>query len=157
METGTLEKILVAFDGSEESKKALSYAITFARVFNSLITIVYVAGETVIGPLVSPSAASQAGEFQASLLPLPENIRDLMTKEALDILSQTKEDVEKIWHKLDFAVVSGDPSSEIVKEAKKGYDLVIVGHRGLHSSLFSLGNVAEKVVKNAPCSVLVIK
>jgi len=152
-----LEKILVAFDGSEESKKCLSLAIKLAELFDSYITIFYVAGQTIIGPMISSSAATLSSELQGTILPLPENMRNVMTKEALNVLSQTKEDVEKLSKKIDYAIVFGDPASEIIKEAEKGYDLIVIGYRGTHSTMLSLGNVSEKVTKNAPCSVLVIK
>jgi nucleotide-binding universal stress UspA family protein len=152
-----MEKILVAFDGSEESKKCLSLAIKLAGLFESYITVFYVAGQTVVGPMISSSAATHSSELQGTILPIPENMRDLMTKEALNVLSQTREDVEKLSKKIDYAIVFGDAASEIVKEAQKGYDLIVIGYRGTHSTMLSLGNVAEKVTKNAPCSVLVLK
>ena len=152
-----MEKILVAFDGSEESKNCLSLAIKLAGLFDSYITIFYVAGQTIVGPMISSSAATHSSELQGTILPLPENMRDLMTKEALKVLSQTEEDVEKLAKKIDYAIVFGDPASEIVKEAEKGYDLIVIGYRSTHSTMLSMGNVAEKVTKNAPCSVLVIK
>ena len=42
---------------------------------------------------------------------------------------------------------------------KKKFDLVVVGLKGIHSKLSQifLGSVAESVVKNTPCDVLVIK
>ncbi|MGD0329251.1 MAG: universal stress protein [Nitrososphaeria archaeon] len=152
-----MEKILVAFDGSEKSKKCLSLAIKLAGLFESYITVFYVAGQTVVGPMISSSAATHSSELQGTILPIPGNMRDLMTKEALDVLSQTREDVEKLSKKIDYAIVFGDPASEIVKEAEKGYDLIVIGYHSTHSTMLSLGNVAEKVTKNAPCSVLVFK
>ncbi|MHA2182116.1 MAG: universal stress protein [Promethearchaeota archaeon] len=42
---------------------------------------------------------------------------------------------------------------------KKKFDLVVVGLKGIHSKLSQIfvGSVAESVVKNAPCDVLVIR
>ena len=47
--------------------------------------------------------------------------------------------------------------SRMVK--KKKFDLVVVGIKGIHSKISQifLGSVAEDVVKNAPCDVLVIR
>jgi len=151
-----LERILVAFDGLEESKKALYIALKLASLFDSHVTVLNVAGQSIV-PIVSSSISSHVGESQGAIYPLPEHMRDMMVKEAMKILSETKEDVEKTWSKLDFAIVFGDAASEIVKEAQKGYDLIVIGYRSVHSPILSLGNVAEKVVKNAPCSVLVIR
>ncbi|MGQ9781590.1 MAG: universal stress protein [Nitrososphaeria archaeon] len=152
-----MEKILVAFDGSEESRKCLSVAIQLAEAFDSLVTVLYVAGQSIVGPVVSPSVSVSSTEVQGSILPLPENMRNMMTREALRVLAETKEDTEKVWRKLDFAIVYGDAASEIIKEARKGYDLIVIGYRSKHSDMLSLGNVAEKVTKSAPCSVFIIK
>ncbi|MEM4140667.1 MAG: universal stress protein [Nitrososphaeria archaeon] len=151
-----MEKILVAFDGLEESKKALLIALKLASFFDSHVTILNVAGQSIV-PMVPSSISSHVGESQGTIYPLPEHMKDMMVKEAIKILSETKEDIESVWNKLDFAIVFGDPASEIIKEAQKSYDLIVIGYRSVHSPIMSLGNVAEKVVKNASCSVLVIR
>ena len=57
------------------------------------------------------------------------------------------------------AMVSGDPRSVLVEEARRWKaDLVVVGSHG-RSGLkrMVLGSVAEHVVRQAPCSVLIVK
>jgi nucleotide-binding universal stress UspA family protein len=51
----------------------------------------------------------------------------------------------------------GDPAEEILAEAKAGgYDLVVVGSRGLGPvGRLLLGSVSTEVVENARCPVLV--
>ncbi len=46
---------------------------------------------------------------------------------------------------------------KIVKE--EGFDLVVIGTRGIHSKLnqLLLGTVAQRVAKHAPCDVLIIR
>jgi nucleotide-binding universal stress UspA family protein len=53
----------------------------------------------------------------------------------------------------------GDPAEEILRVAKDGgYDLIVVGHRGLSPvKAFLLGSVSNQVVSHAPCSVLVVR
>jgi nucleotide-binding universal stress UspA family protein len=53
----------------------------------------------------------------------------------------------------------GDPADEIVTAARdEGYDLIVVGHRGLSPiKAFLLGSVSSRVVTHAPCSVLVVR
>jgi nucleotide-binding universal stress UspA family protein len=54
---------------------------------------------------------------------------------------------------------SGDPDDELVHVAiDEGADLLVVGsheHRGIER--FLLGSTSEKVLRHAPCSVLVVK
>ena len=42
---------------------------------------------------------------------------------------------------------------------EEGFDLVVIGTKGIHSKLrqILLGSVAQRVVKNAPCDVLVVR
>jgi nucleotide-binding universal stress UspA family protein len=56
-------------------------------------------------------------------------------------------------------VRSGHPADEIIDTAEEiGADLVVVGSKGLTGGmLFLLGSVSQKVMKYAPCSVLLTK
>ena len=60
---------------------------------------------------------------------------------------------------LNFSVEIGDPAEEISLEAKHNpAGLIIVGSHGRRGlSRFFLGSVAERVVRHAPCPVLVFK
>jgi nucleotide-binding universal stress UspA family protein len=56
-------------------------------------------------------------------------------------------------------LAEGDPAAEIVKRARSlSADLVIVGtHDTFGLERFLLGSVAEKVAKQAPCPVLIVR
>jgi nucleotide-binding universal stress UspA family protein len=57
-------------------------------------------------------------------------------------------------------VVSGVPWHEIVEVARRdpGYDMVVLGTQGRTGlSHILLGSVAERVVRHAPCPVLVVR
>jgi universal stress protein A len=60
---------------------------------------------------------------------------------------------------VDCSFLAGEPISEIVRFAREGsYDLIVMGTHGraeLEHAVF--GSVAEKVVREAPCSVLVVR
>jgi nucleotide-binding universal stress UspA family protein len=55
--------------------------------------------------------------------------------------------------------MKGDPETEIIEHAREwGADLIVVGwHDRSRLERFLVGSVSEHVVKNAPCSVLVLK
>ena len=55
--------------------------------------------------------------------------------------------------------VGGDPAAEIVRFADRGdFDLVVMGTHGRSGVRhLLLGSVAERVVRNATCSVLVVR
>ena len=56
-------------------------------------------------------------------------------------------------------VVAGDPAGEIVRyAADAGIDVIVMGTHGRTGvDRLLLGSVAEKVMRDAPCSVLVVK
>ena len=58
----------------------------------------------------------------------------------------------------EMKVANGDPAEEILKEARQGgYDLLIVGTRGLGPvGRLLLGSVSSKVADRSPCPVLVV-
>jgi nucleotide-binding universal stress UspA family protein len=55
--------------------------------------------------------------------------------------------------------MTGDPETEILEHAREwGADLIVVGSHDLSRlERFLVGSIAGKVVKHAPCSVLVLK
>ncbi len=144
-----VKKILVPTDFSEESKKALKYAALFARQFGASIVLLHVAepleymhlADTDYAPL--NTLDTHPDSYYQALREL-----QLLAKEVTD------------FHLLATALVRrGTPYREIVAVAKTlGIDLMIVsthGYTGLKHAL--LGSTAEKVVRYAPCPVLVVR
>jgi nucleotide-binding universal stress UspA family protein len=56
-------------------------------------------------------------------------------------------------------LVKNDNPEDYIQKVAKKYDLIVIGIKGVHSKLSQvfLGSVAEAVVKNAPCDVMVIR
>lgn len=140
-------KILVGYDGSEASKKALYKAIGLAKI---------IGGELHIVGVVRPF------EFATVDFILPEEIeeyeREELSKEekylreALDIV---KGEGLNAYTK----VLEGEPSEELMDYAdSNGCDLIVVGHRGIGGfKRMILGSTASNLVKYANQSVLVVK
>jgi nucleotide-binding universal stress UspA family protein len=124
--------ILVALDGSKDSKKALEYAIEISRKYGSEITLLSVA-ETVL-PQIGKDAAKA----------LAQRILSQAEIQAKDMMVQKR-------------IVFGHPVKEIVRIAREGnFDLVALGSRGVSAARrFVLGSVSDSVARSAPCSVLI--
>ena len=64
-------------------------------------------------------------------------------------------------HKVSVKTIlaQGDPAEEIVNAAKEGkFQMIVLGHRGRSAtSMLLLGSVAQKVVRHACCSTLVVR
>jgi nucleotide-binding universal stress UspA family protein len=134
-----LKKILVPVDFSDCSRKALQYAIPFARQFDAELVLLHV--EELL-----PAVADMG--------PIP-----------IELPPNGRVELEAVQRSLGGAVSSstslraGSPHVEIAAAARElGIDLIILsthGRRGL--SRVVLGSTAEKVVRHAPCPVLVVR
>jgi len=140
-----LRNILVPTDFSEPSKKALSYALYFAKKNGLTITLLHV-----IEPvLVYPDAVSLS-MMDAALGPaaVKKAFRTLCKEERVD-----KRLVQNTL------IRRGTPHHEIVQAARElESDLIIIatnGYTGLAHVL--LGSTTERVVRHAPCPVLVVR
>ncbi len=142
-----IRRILVPVDFSEHSRKALQYAVDLGLVFDAEIVLVFVV-EMVGYP-------SDLGFGQA---PIPAIEREL-TERGKSELNRLAE--EYVGGKLvvRLHVPAGRPFIEIIRAAKDlEADLIIIathGHTGMEHILF--GSTAEKVVRKAPCPVLVVR
>jgi nucleotide-binding universal stress UspA family protein len=140
-----IKKILVPIDFSECARKALQYAIPFAKEHNASLTLAYVAVPT-----------SYAGfEYGRSDYGYEADLRAGAEKELAKLVAdEVRGEVNA-----ESLVRSGSPVLEIVEIAKEiGADLIVIsthGRTGLKHVL--LGSVAELVVRQAPCPVLVVR
>jgi nucleotide-binding universal stress UspA family protein len=134
--------IMVAVDGSKESRLALADAIELARDSNARLTIVHVAA-----PPPSMARTTAAGAFAVSEL---EASHEPLLRAA----------VEKVPKDLPVTslLIHGAPAQAIVGAAKEyRMDLIVIGSHGrgrVGSAL--LGSVSQAVVHDSPVPVLVV-
>ncbi|MEI6341298.1 MAG: universal stress protein [Verrucomicrobiota bacterium] len=141
-----LRKILVPVDFSQPSRKAVHYARMFAEQFAAAIVLVHV-----VEPMTYPP------DFAVVPL-LPPDVEEARMRELqrqLDAIAKGVGGGIAVAAK----VFVGRPWQGVVEEAKaSGADLIVVsthGYTGLKHAL--LGSVAEKIVRHAPCPVLVVR
>ena len=142
------ERILVATDFGEAATIALTRGCELARMFGSRLFLVHVV-EDVSAHFGAPEYAAAIGQIQTDL---EASAREYMNR----LLA--REDVRA--RDAEAAVVTlGAPAAAIVSFARdKQADLIVMGThgRGKIASLL-VGSVAEKVVRTAPCPVLVVR
>lgn len=144
---GAFSKILVPVDFSEHSAAALRQAREISGRFDSELHVV-----TVVEPW--PPAASMTAE----LYPL---YRDYVLQAQARAATQLNELVATIAGstRIQHSVRAGNVQQELVKYIEENQiDLVVLGTHGRTGlSHWLMGSVAEKVVRLAPCSVLVAR
>lgn len=142
-----VKRVLVPIDFSEHSKNALQYAISFARQFSSELILVYV-----VEPAIYPADFS----FGQVALPSIENELRERGKQELDQLVKVHIGTSLPARTM---IRTGKPYLEIVTAAaEENADLIIIathGHGGMEHLLF--GGTAERVVRKAPCPVLMVR
>ncbi|GHC31198.1 universal stress protein [Aidingimonas halophila] len=143
------QSILVAVDGSDNSRKALEVAAQLAQGTASL-TILHVP-ET-----LTHGATMVWGIGAVDLQTTPEE-HDKIGQEVVSKAADAARDMGVT--KLDTRVERGEPARTILRQAEKlGVDAIVLGSRGLSDlSGFVFGSVSHKVTHAANCSVITVR
>jgi len=151
-------QILAAIDGSETGRRALLKAIEMKKLHNSQLTVMHVAETAIRRPTTTYVEKSVvSGELAQTIATLPESSLKKTLLRATTALEEARLIAEKEGVKPRLILREGEPAAEILREASKNFDLIILGFRGEHPSSIGLGRVVNRVIANAPCSVLVIR
>ena len=141
----TAQRFLVPVDFSEDANQAVEYAIALASKLGARVTLLHVIQLLPLG----------SGDMGVTV-PYAY-IQDLEA----DVTSRMQAYLERVTAGLEgeIAVVHGVPFQEILETAKtQQIDLIIMGTQGRTGLQHVLmGSVAEKVVRLAPCPVLVVR
>ncbi|GAB4482626.1 MAG: universal stress protein [Thermodesulfovibrionales bacterium] len=141
--TGKYASILVPFDGSEFSKRALARACRIAHEDSSSVTALY----------VIPRYEEMVDFFKT------ESIRASLMKEAEKIVGTAKDLALLDGITLTTTIAEGNGPDRITEEAgRHGHDLIVMGshgYRGLNKAI--IGSTTERVILNASCPVLVVR
>lgn len=124
-----VKKILYPTDFSSYSNQAYFHAVGLAETYGASLTVVYVH---------APGAPEGRDHWRQQL----EQVRPANPK-------------IPVRHVL----LEGDPAGEIARfAADAGIDVIVIGTHGRTGvDRLVMGSVAEKVMREAPCSVLVVK
>src|SRR5215212_10724564 len=142
-------KILLATDGSEDSKLAARAAADLAKSSGSELHVVYVE------PM--PERHSRPMRFTFDLPPkLVESVEEearTKLEKLVQMMRQESSDVTQAHAR------EGLPAAEIVTLAEEvGAGLIVMGSRGLGGVTRALmGSVSDSVVRHAHCPVLVVR
>jgi len=148
------KKILVPVDGSDFADLAAQRAVFIAVKHGGMITLLHV---------INNGSSNRSGHLRHSL---KNNNKDELEQEGLSLLSQVKSNLQAIQAAeqnsqvcIETELAWGNPADVIVEKARQGgYNLIVMGSRGLGAiSSLLLGSVSDRVVKMAPCPVLIVR
>lgn len=140
---GTYGSILVPFDGSEFSKKALDRACQLSKMDGADITVLY----------VIPRYEEMIGFFKT------ESIKQSLFKEAEKIMDEAKKIALSHGASIASTIQEGHAGDRIVEIASAmKHDLIVMGTYGWKGvSKAIMGSTTERVIMNASCPVLVVR
>jgi nucleotide-binding universal stress UspA family protein len=140
-----IRRILVPIDFSEPSLAALRYAADLARSVRATLDVVHVVEAMAYAPMIG------------SALDL-ERLREEQERAARARLDQLGAALGKRLGRKHTALRVGNAVVRIIDEAKRRRsDLIVMATQGRHGvGRLLLGSVAERVVRTAPCPVLIV-
>lgn len=135
------KNIIMAYDGSKFSNKALQEAISIAKSSG--------------GSLLILSVVDITDEFESEAPGLTDKMTEKLLKSAQKALGKAV--AAKVKAKVEVHV--GDAYEMIVDIAKKKKaDVIVMGSHGRTGlTRLLMGSVTSRVIGHAPCSVLVVK
>ena len=146
-----MKKIIIAYDGSVASKRAVEMALKSSDKDDELTLLTVIPAELaessftkMLLPTIDLSSVVKSGSFK---------------ERAIETLSKVVAEIENNVKKVNIVVESGDPADEILMSAKKHEaDIIVLGYKGYgKEGRFLLGSVTDKVVRHAGVSVLVVR
>jgi nucleotide-binding universal stress UspA family protein len=142
----TIQHILVPVDFSGHAEQALEYAMGLARKLSARLTLLHVIHTMPLG-VVDGGATLPPSYFQE------------LEAEVQQEMETYRQRVQEAGLEGTILVMHGVPFQSIVDTARDQHvDLIVMGTQGRTGlAHVFLGSVAEKVVRLAPCPVLVTR
>lgn len=135
-----MKRILVGYDGSEAADHALAQACRLAVAFGSSVTLLTAAADRLVREDGIVTAAVDEKLAHSVAAAGAQRARSAGVSA------------------VDSRISLEAPDDALVLAAQEGYDLLVVGHRGLGAlQEFFLGSTAKSVVDRVTCSVLVVR
>ncbi|CAD6368695.1 Universal stress protein UspA and related nucleotide-binding protein [metagenome] len=150
-----LSKILVPYDGSKYSIKALSRAMELAHNLDSEIFLFSVVHQSYISPPGILGLTRTKSEKDA----IKKWIKTIRT-DTENMLKVAVKRCDENGITASYNTSQGNVANEILNFAKKkNISLIVIGSQGLHGveKLMTLGSVSRRVSEQAKCPVLLVK
>ena len=147
----SIKKIILATDFSDTAKEAGYHALLLAQTHNAELKVLHVF-DTTAWNVPSHYFFVPAGPGYKRLV---EDFKETQ-KRGKDTL---KELAKSFDLEVETIITEGQPGHEIVRVAAElNADLIVLGTHGYSGwNRFTIGSVAEFVVRHAPCAVLTIR
>jgi len=137
-----ISKILIAYDGSDPSKRAFDFGLDIASKYSAELLVL-------------------------SVVRLPEPAVDVETESLVESggeyykeqFAELREKAASLGITPRFEVAVGHPAEQIIDRAEEeNVDLIVMGHRGkTFVERWLLGSVSKRVLSYAHCAVTIVR
>ncbi len=152
------KRILVPFDTSELSIKALEKAVELSVVNQSQISILHVINEI---PLPIHYSKIESKNNTVTISPLVNKLHNEIKNEMIVIMEDVKNTYARQNVSITTEIKIGDPAEIIIDFTNQNnIDLIVmgsIGHKGISGMLKKLGSVARKVAEEVHCALLIVR
>jgi len=151
-----VDHILVPYNGTPHASQALTTAIDLAEKYKADILVVYInpIGTVTLRP---HQAVICEGSLTTPTFPTPKTTAANLSR-GIEIMNIAKSLIQKSHIKVEFEIRQGSRTSELIKLAHQGFDLIVLGVRPtMKVRKIFFGNVATSLINEAPCSLLIIR
>lgn len=145
-----MARILVGYDGSAPSRRALQWALDRAKSTGDEIVLV-----TAIPTAVAKSSLNQ---MMPAGLELPEPLGKTFEENAKARLEDVMKEFAMHGVRMSGVVRPGEPGKAFLDAVKEfGAAEIVIGHKSFETGEMTLGPVAERLVKQMPATVTVVR
>ena len=147
-----IRKILVAYDGSPQSKEALAWAVDLSLLNKAQVCVAKVIEAMSIAEMTALYEAGSGDDLVAYIEEVKATDRRLL-EDAIATIGQRK------GVAITTALLNGNIAAALIKYAKENeMDMIVAGTKG-HGALEGLlmGSVTRHLVSLSPIPVLVVK
>lgn len=157
----SFEKILVAYDGMQMSKRALSYAAYISKISNSEIVVVNVIEPKRDLNKVLPITINANLERKVEQIDIAGNCRRVLLDGVLREVIEEMTTVCKaagMTKNIIYEVRAGDPADEIINVSNlMDFDLIVMGSRRIASTIGGIGSTTRKVATTVKTPLLIVQ
>jgi nucleotide-binding universal stress UspA family protein len=158
------ERILVAYDRMEISKRALSYASYFSKVSDCEVVLVNVVKANMDLKKVLPLSinanlhGNEEGEQPAMVANQPQvMLKNTPLQEILEEMTAACK-AAALTKKVTYEIRMGNPADEIINLSNiMGFDLIIMGSRRIASRIQAIGSTTRKVITTVRTPLLIVQ
>ncbi len=138
-----IDRILVAVDGSQQSQKAFDFAMSLAKKYNSILTVISV--------IKLPDYIERTEKIRS----IEQDLTRQFTRLHEDLAEAGRTNGVEVISVIEF----GHPADKVIEFANNGnFDLVILGSKGQSKvERFHLGATSDKVSHHCTVPVLIVK